>query len=45
VGPTIIGFIRDATHSFSAGLVSVGAVLAAGGLLVLAVNQPGKPSV
>jgi MFS family permease len=45
VGPTIIGFIRDATHSFSAGLVSVGAVLAAGGLLVLAVNQPEKPSV
>jgi MFS transporter, ACS family, tartrate transporter len=45
VGPTIIGFIREATHSFSAGLVAVGAVLAAGGLLVLAVNQPDKPSV
>jgi ACS family tartrate transporter-like MFS transporter len=45
VGPAIIGFIREATHSFSAGLVAVGAVLAAGGLLVLAVNQPVKPSV
>ena len=44
VGPTIIGFIREATHSFSAGLVAVGAVLAAGGLLVLAVNQPENPS-
>ena len=45
VGPNIIGFVREATHSFSAGLVAVGAVLAAGGLLVLAVNQPPKPSV
>jgi ACS family tartrate transporter-like MFS transporter len=45
VGPTIVGFIREATHSFSAGLVAVGVVLAAGGLLVLAVNQPEKPSV
>ena len=45
VGPNIIGFVRDATHSFSAGLVAVGAVLAAGGLLVLAVNQPPRPSV
>jgi MFS transporter, ACS family, tartrate transporter len=45
VGPTIIGFIRDTTHSFSAGLVTVGAVLAAGGLLALAVNQPENPSV
>jgi sugar phosphate permease len=44
VGPTIIGFIREATRSFSAGLVAVGAVLAAGGLLVLAVNQPENPS-
>ena len=45
VGPNIIGFVRGATHSFSAGLVAVGAVLAAGGLLVLAVNQPPRPSV
>ena len=45
VGPNIIGYVRDATHSFSAGLVAVGAVLAAGGLLVLAVNQPPRPSV
>jgi ACS family tartrate transporter-like MFS transporter len=45
VGPTIIGFVREATHSFSAGLVVVGVVLAAGGLLVLAVNPPRKPLV
>ena len=45
VGPTIIGFVREETHSFSAGLVVVGVVLAAGGLLVLAVNPPRKPLV
>jgi MFS transporter, ACS family, tartrate transporter len=45
VGPTILGFVRDATRSFSAGLVVVGVVLAAGGLLVLAVNPPRKPLV
>lgn len=45
VGPNIIGFVREATHSFAAGLVAVGAVLAAGGLLVLAVNPARKPVV
>jgi sugar phosphate permease len=45
VGPNIIGFVREATHSFAAGLVTVGAVLAAGGLLVLAVNPARKPLV
>jgi len=43
VGPNIIGFVRETTHSFAAGLVVVGVVLAAGGLLVLAVNPPRKP--
>jgi MFS transporter, ACS family, tartrate transporter len=48
VGPNIIGYVRETTHSFSAGLIVVGAVLASGGLLVLAVNPmnpPGKPFV
>jgi ACS family tartrate transporter-like MFS transporter len=45
VGPNIIGFIREATHSFAIGLAVVGAVLAAGGLLVLAVNPPRRPLV
>jgi MFS transporter, ACS family, tartrate transporter len=45
VGPNIIGVVREATHSFSAGLVVVGVVLAAGGLLVLAVNPPRKAFV
>ena len=42
VGPNIIGYIRETTHSFSAGLVIVGVILACGGLLVLAVN-PTEP--
>ena len=35
VGPYLLGYIRDATGSFAAGLVSVGAILASGGVLVL----------
>jgi ACS family tartrate transporter-like MFS transporter len=42
VGPNIIGYVRETTHSFSAGLVVVGVVLAAGGLLVLVVTPPPK---
>jgi sugar phosphate permease len=45
VGPNIIGLVREATHTFTAGLVAVGVVLAAGGLLVLAVNPPRKALV
>jgi MFS transporter, ACS family, tartrate transporter len=45
VGPNIIGYVREATHSFAAGLVAVGVVLACGGLLVLALNPPRKPLV
>ena len=45
VGPNIIGFVRETTHSFAAGLVVVGAVLALGGLLVLAVNPARRSSV
>jgi len=48
VGPNIIGYVRETTHSFAAGLIVVGAILASGGLLVLAVNPlnpSGKPLV
>ena len=45
VGPNIIGYVRETTHSFAAGLIAVGAVLACGGLLVLALNPPRKPLV
>jgi ACS family tartrate transporter-like MFS transporter len=45
VGPNIIGFVRERTHSFAAGLVAVGVILAAGGILVLAVNPARKPLV
>jgi sugar phosphate permease len=45
VGPNIIGLVRETTHSFAAGLVVVGAVLASGGLLVLAVNPSRRPIV
>ncbi len=38
VGPNIIGYVRQTTQSFSAGLVIVGVVLACGGLLVLALD-------
>ena len=38
VGPNIIGYIREATHSFSTGLVVVGVILACGGLLVLTID-------
>ncbi len=38
VGPTLVGFVRDATHSFAAGMWMLGATLAVGGLLALAVR-------
>jgi ACS family tartrate transporter-like MFS transporter len=37
VGPNIVGFFRQATRDFAAGLAIVGAILAIGGLLVLCV--------
>ncbi len=43
VGPYIIGYLRDATGSFAAGLVAVGAILATGGLLVLLVRDGPLP--
>jgi MFS transporter, ACS family, tartrate transporter len=38
-GPDLLGYVRDTTQSFSAGLVAIGAILAAGGLLTLAVRE------
>jgi ACS family tartrate transporter-like MFS transporter len=37
VGPNIIGYVQQTTNGFRGGLVVIGAVLAAGGLLVLCV--------
>ncbi len=39
VGPYLLGAITDATHSFSTGLFAIGAMLAAGGALVLRVRD------
>jgi MFS family permease len=37
VGPNIIGYVQQTTSGFKGGLVVIGAVLAAGGLLVLCI--------
>ena len=39
VGPYVIGYIRDRTHSFTGGLVFVGVVLAVIPLLVLTLSE------
>jgi ACS family tartrate transporter-like MFS transporter len=35
VGPYLLGWVLDTTHSFTAGLVVIGSILIAGGALVL----------
>lgn len=40
VGPYALGYLRDKTDSFSAGLMLIGLVVIAGGALVLAVPAP-----
>jgi ACS family tartrate transporter-like MFS transporter len=45
VGPNIIGYLQQTTSSYTTGLVVIGAVLAAGGLLVLCVNPGKRPFV
>jgi MFS family permease len=45
VGPNIVGYVREATRDFAAGLAIVGAILVGGGVLVLAVNPSKKPLV
>jgi ACS family tartrate transporter-like MFS transporter len=43
VGPYVIGYIRDRTHSFIGGLIFVGVVLAVMPLLVLTLSDD-RPS-
>jgi MFS transporter, ACS family, tartrate transporter len=45
VGPNIVGVVREATSDFAAGLAIVGAILVAGGVLVLTVNPSKSPLV
>jgi ACS family tartrate transporter-like MFS transporter len=42
-GPYWIGYLRDATHSFRAGLWSVAAAMALSGLIILSVRQAKSP--
>jgi ACS family tartrate transporter-like MFS transporter len=37
VGPYLLGYLKDLTASFTVGLVTIGAIVAVGGSLVLAV--------
>ena len=39
VGPYLLGWVLDTTHSFAAGLFAIGAILIAGGALVLRVRD------
>jgi ACS family tartrate transporter-like MFS transporter len=43
VGPSVVGYIRDATHSFTYGLLFVAAVVAAGAGVVLAAPEVHAP--
>ena len=45
VGPYLLGYLSDMTHSFRMGLTLIGAVLACGGALVLLVRDEGAGSV
>ncbi len=42
VGPYILGWLKDATGSYAAGLAAIGAVLACGGALVLFVRDDSR---
>jgi nitrate/nitrite transporter NarK len=42
VGPYLLGYLSDRTHSFTSGLMFIGAVLACGGVLALAVRDEGS---
>jgi MFS family permease len=39
VGPYLLGAVNDATHSFAAGLMVIAGIVAAGGLLILAIRE------
>jgi ACS family tartrate transporter-like MFS transporter len=38
VGPYLLGAMNDATHSFTAALLMIAGIVAAGGLLILAIR-------
>jgi len=40
VGPSLVGYVKELTESFSMGLVMVGAIVALGGSLVLVLEEP-----
>ena len=40
VGPYVLGYVRDTTNSFAAGLVAIGVTVIVGGVLALIVPQP-----
>jgi ACS family tartrate transporter-like MFS transporter len=42
VGPYLLGYVKDATQSFTIGLTMVGAIVVLGGLLVLLVPDAGQ---
>ncbi len=42
VGPSVVGYLRDLTSSFTLGFVFIGAVLALGGVLVLTLKGAGR---
>ena len=44
IGPNIIGYLQQTSSSYTTGLVVIGAVLAAGGVLVLCVSPTEKAS-
>ncbi len=44
VGPYLLGYIKDHTQSFAIGLIALGAIVAIGGALVLAIPAEGRPS-
>jgi ACS family tartrate transporter-like MFS transporter len=39
VGPYLLGAVNDATHSFTAALLMIAGIVAAGGLLILAIRE------
>ncbi len=45
VGPNIVGYVQQTSHSFSGSLLVIGGILALGGLLVLTLNAEKSPLV
>jgi len=45
VGPYLMGWIRDATGGFTAGLLTLAAILVLGALIVLGLQEPDERRV